>query len=169
MDRLIDRQIDSFRNVQKCTQCIQLVEHTIFVYMDRESDGQIDGQLLNLFREILPICVYLTFIFLFFTHLLLYSLSTSLTLSSSLSRFGIQLLSLSLSLHSSKVTSVIPVDSYAREDEHLVLMTSQGNKKNLPLPLIYDGYILDKCCFNRFSVSSLISFFPTSHFYLFIY
>ena len=78
-------------------------------------------------------------------------------------------LSLSLSLHSSKVTSVIPVDSYAREDEHLVLMTSQGNKNDLQLPFIYDRYILDKCCFNRFSVSSPISFFLTSHFYLFIY
>jgi hypothetical protein len=31
-----------------------------------------------------------------------------------------------------KVTSVIPVDSYAREDEHLVLMTSQG-KTSQPL------------------------------------
>ena len=127
-------------------------------------------------------CVSLTFISFSFTRLLLYSLfylfhslpllpalSSNLSLSSSLSRFVIQLLSLSLSLHSSKVTSVIPVDSYAREDEHLVLMTSQGNKNNLPLPFIYDRYILDKCCFNRFSVSSPISFFPTLHFYLFIY
>ena len=140
---------------------------------------------LILFREILPICVSLTFISFSFTHLLLYSLfhlshSLPLSLSPSLScciikPFSLVLsiplcysTSLSLSLHSSKVTSVIPVDSYAREDEHLVLMTSQGNKNNLPLPFIYDRYFLDKCCFNRFSVSSLTSFFLTSQFYLFI-
>ena len=40
--------------------------------------------------------------------------------------------SLSLSLVF-QVTSVIPVDSYAREDEHLVLMTSKGFVKKTPL------------------------------------